>query len=214
MREYFNLIAWEISILHKSTSIFLSLLITEIFIIVITAFIISFDQINITILKIIILINTVMMTVYIPNFITQNMTGGWLEQLIVSFPYEKIILVKKISIFIINFIVTILTLPFIALLYNIPKDALLCYFINNIVIGFFCSSLIMTLSLIKLYFNNNNEFISILLIPILIPVIICSSLSLEENNLSFMMINLGISLIVAPISFFSSIYLLKHLNSL
>ena len=205
---HFLLILFELKLFLKVRILFVSLLAIQILGVIITPFLLD-EAVSLYGTHVVSLLLSMGVLLTYSNNLTQDQKDGSLSQRFLIFSPLEIILAKYIAIFILMCL-TILILSFaILLLYSVEINMILYFFLSNILMTMITISIAICSSVIKLYFANQNEYLSVIMMPILIPVLILLGLAISLKNYFFLALILGVSLVVVPITIFLSSYLLK-----
>jgi heme exporter protein B len=75
---------------------------------------------------------------------------------------------------------------------------------------------VILISSIQCYFRSNTNFLSTLLLPLIIPSIILSGIIIQSdnNNSSLLLILIGVNCIIVPISIYLSSYLIENIYNI
>lgn len=149
------------------------------------------------------------------NFLRPDIEDGSLELLLASFKPSQIILAKYLSLFVCGFIGFIINVPFSYLLFNIAIDQLLLIITCGLLLMASSAAIIMLISSIQSYFRSNTNFLSVLIMPLIIPSIILSGIIIQsDNNYSLALILLGVNCIIVPASIYLSSYLIENIYNI
>jgi heme exporter protein B len=150
------------------------------------------------------------------NFLRSEIEDGSLELLITSFNPIQITLSKYINLFICGSIAFIANLPISYFLFHMNTTHLSLLFISGILLMSTSCGVIVLISSVQCYFRSNTNFLSSLLMPLIIPSIILSGMIIENNNSthSIILILLGVNCIVVPISIYLSSYLIENIYNI
>jgi heme exporter protein B len=142
-----------------------------------------------------------------------DLDDGYLENLLVVFSPLQIILAKFGAFTICGIISLIINIPIIILIFNIFDLTLIMHLATCLLcLLFLSSSLLLLVGASLCYFRSNGNFISLIILPLLLPSIMISGLALQETSAIYLIyILLGINLIILPISLIFSSYLLKNI---
>ncbi len=149
------------------------------------------------------------------NLIKPDIEDGSLEISLTVINPIKIIVAKYISICICVLLSFAITLPITTILYDIKIHTLVALILSGILLITLSSALSVLTSSIQGYFRTNTNFLSILIMPLIIPNIIISGLliqSPEEMHLTAIM--LGINLVIIPPALYLSSYLLENIYNI
>ncbi len=148
------------------------------------------------------------------NFLKTEMEDGSLELFIVSFNPIKIIITKYIALNILAIIAFSANIFLSWLLFDIYLSKLILIAICGLLLIILSSAMIILISAIQCYFRANTNFLSILIMPLIIPSIILCGMIIQSNNSSLALILLGMNLIIAPISIYLSSYLIANIYNI
>ncbi len=149
------------------------------------------------------------------NLIKPDIEDGSLETLITASTPGKIILAKYIALCICCSLSFFLTMPIIYLIYNIEFITFTAIISSAVILLFLSAALITLISAIQGYFRSNTNFLSILIMPLLIPNIILSGLFLQNNtDLHLLFIMLGVNLVIIPPALYLSSYLVENIYNI
>jgi heme exporter protein B len=146
--------------------------------------------------------------------IKPDITDGTLELLLTSFQSEKIILAKYLAITISGLIGFLLTIPIIYLLFNVEKLSLLVIITCGALLIITSSALIILVSSIQAYFRSNTNFLSVFIMPLIIPNIILSGIAINDNSTNLLMLIVGIDIIITPAALYLSNYLMNNIYNM
>lgn len=149
------------------------------------------------------------------TFLKPDIEDGSMELLLVSFKPHQIILAKYFNLFICGFIGFIINVPFSYLLFNIAIGQLVLIIICGMLLMASSTAIIILISSIQCYFRSNTNFLSVLIMPLIIPGIILSGVIIQsDTNSSLMLIFLGINCIIIPTSIYFSSYLIENIYNI
>ncbi|WP_341788186.1 MULTISPECIES: heme exporter protein CcmB [unclassified Rickettsia] len=143
-----------------------------------------------------------------------DLEDGSLELMLSIVNPTKIVLAKFFAIFISSTIGIILTLPIIYIFFSQTLLEIIFFFFSVWLVIILSSSLVVLSGSMQSYFRVNANFIGIFIMPLLIPSIIMTGLVLQDNNLQLIFIMIGINLVILPISFVLSSYLIRNIYSI
>jgi heme exporter protein B len=147
-----------------------------------------------------------------PHYLVKmDLQDGLLETLISTISSRKIFLAKYLALTFSLVISAFLAMIFISIFFAFSWLEI-TYLLSLICITIFqMAALIMLGNVIHAYFRRNTNMLIALIIPLIIPTLIIGASGIEGMNFDFIMILLGIDLIIIPIIFFLSSYLLSNL---
>lgn len=150
----------------------------------------------------------------------QDSHDGTLEALLTIFTHSQITYTKFIALFSCTFAAFTLTSPIIFLLYSPSLNSFLMFILCGLVVSLGSSSLTCLISAVQSYFRANTNFLSILIMPLIIPSIILCSLAMQAastgDNIADTYLGLlfGINIIITPISLYLTGFLVKNVWNL
>lgn len=149
------------------------------------------------------------------NFLKPEIEDGSLEILLTTFTPAQIILAKYLSLLISGIAGFIINIPISYLLFNISVNQLFSIMACGILLMTSSSVIIILISSIQCYFRSNTSFLSVLIMPLIIPSIILSGIIIQsDNNYSMIMILLGVTCIMTPITIGLSSYLVANIYNI
>lgn len=145
----------------------------------------------------------------------QDLEDGSLELLLSNFSSRQIILAKFLSVFSSAIISSLLNMPIIYIIFDLGCQLLLVIFLTILLLLLQASGLLILMAAIQGYFRSNSNFLSILIMPLLIPNIIMSGMVLQNAEfLGLIFVMLGINIIILPLILYLSSYLLKNIYNI
>lgn len=142
----------------------------------------------------------------------QDLEDGSLELLLSNFSSQEIIVAKFLSVFSSAIISSLFNIPIIFIIFDLSWQLLLVLFVILFLLLLLASGLLILIGAIQGYFRSNTNFLSILIMPLLIPNIIMSGLVLQNAQyLSLVFVMLGINIIILPLALYLSCYLVKNI---
>ncbi|MCC8377776.1 MAG: heme exporter protein CcmB [Rickettsia endosymbiont of Graphium doson] len=143
-----------------------------------------------------------------------DLEDGSLELMLSMVNPTKIVLAKFFAIFTSSTIGIILTLPIIYIFFSQTLLEIIFFFFSVWLVIILSSCLVVLSGSMQSYFRVNANFIGIFIMPLLIPSIIMTGLVLQDSNLQLIFIMIGINLVILPISFVLSSYLIRNIYSI
>lgn len=138
-----------------------------------------------------------------------------LELLLSSFNETEIIIAKFLTILFCTLSGSILNLPIIYIIFNLDAPTLLYISVTLILLLTLASALVVLIGAIQCYFNSNTNLLSMLLMPLLIPSIVLTGLVLQDyDNTKLIFIMVGIDMLLLPLIFYLSSYLVKNIYNI
>jgi heme exporter protein B len=150
------------------------------------------------------------------NFLRTELEDGTLEILLTSFKPIQIILAKYLGLFICGSVAFVLNIPISCFLFNIEAFQLNLVIITGLLLMATSCGIVILISSIQCYFRSNTNFLSTLLLPLVIPSIILSGIIIQSdnNNSSLLLILIGVNCIIVPISIYLSSYLIENIYNI
>ncbi|MCP5362779.1 MAG: heme exporter protein CcmB [Rickettsiaceae bacterium] len=150
------------------------------------------------------------------NFLRTELEDGTLEILLTSFKPIQIILAKYLGLFICGSVAFVLNIPISCFLFNIEAFQLNLVIITGLLLMATSCGVVILISSIQCYFRSNTNFLSTLLLPLIIPSIILSGIIIQSdnNNSSLLLILIGVNCIIVPISIYLSSYLIENIYNI
>ncbi len=144
-----------------------------------------------------------------------DLDDGSLELMLVNFSPIKVVSAKFISLFISSLLGAGLNLPFIALIFNVDLISFWHLLSVFLLLLSLTSSLVILIATIQSYFRANTNFLSILIMPLLMPGIIIAGIILQDNTESYLIFSLiGFNLIIIPCCLSLASYLLGNIYNI
>lgn len=138
-----------------------------------------------------------------------------LELLLSSFNETEIITAKFLTILFCTLSSSTLNLPIIYIMFDLDVITLLHIFMTLILLLTLASGLVVLIGAIQCYFHSNTNLLAILVMPLLIPNIILTGLVLQDyENIKLIFIMMGIDMLLLPIIFYLSSYLIKNIYNI
>ncbi len=150
------------------------------------------------------------------NFLRTELEDGTLEILLTSFKPIQIILAKYLGLFICGSVAFVLNIPISCFLFNIEALQLNLVIITGLLLMATSCGVVILISSIQCYFRSNTNFLSTLLLPLIIPSIILSGIIIQSDNSNFslLLILIGVNCIIIPISIYLSSYLIENIYNI
>ncbi|MBM3467017.1 MAG: hypothetical protein FJX70_04195 [Alphaproteobacteria bacterium] len=150
------------------------------------------------------------------NFLRTELEDGTLEILLTSFKPIQIILAKYLGLFICGSVAFVLNIPISCFLFNIEAFQLNLVIITGLLLMATSCGVVILISSIQCYFRSNTNFLSTLLLPLIIPSIILSGIIIQSDNSNFslLLILIGVNCIIIPISIYLSSYLIENIYNI
>ncbi|WP_425363819.1 heme exporter protein CcmB [Candidatus Tisiphia endosymbiont of Hybos culiciformis] len=145
----------------------------------------------------------------------QDVEDGSLELLLSSFNESEIIAAKLITIIFSSLTSTLLNMPVIYIIFDLDILTVSYLFITLTLLLILSSSLLVLIGAVQSYFRSNTNLLAILIMPLLIPNIILSGLVLQNfDNINLIFVMIGINMLLVPIIFYLSSYLIKNIYNI
>ncbi|WP_375333518.1 heme exporter protein CcmB [Candidatus Tisiphia endosymbiont of Xenochironomus xenolabis] len=215
MHKLIQLIKWEYLIQNRINNLSKYLFIFFLFCIFSTALI--NDQTDIK--KFGIIFSVIVLPIALIGFSSlifqQDVEDGSLELLLSSFNESEIIAAKLITIIVSSLTSALLNMPIIYIIFDLDMLTVSYLLINLILLLILSSSLLVLIGAVQSYFRSNTNLLAILIMPLLIPNIILSGLVLQNfDNINLIFVMIGINMLLVPIIFYLSSYLIKNIYNI
>jgi len=149
------------------------------------------------------------------NIIKPDIEDGSLELMLLLASSSQIAIGKFSALVIASLTSFLVTMPIIYFVFNIPFLVMINIIICGILMTKLAAALIVLIASVQGYFRSNTNFLSVLIMPLIIPTIILSGILLQNpENLSLIWIMLGINLVVIPVSLYLSGYLIENIYNI
>ncbi len=147
------------------------------------------------------------------SIIKADISDGSMELLIVTTESIKIALVKYISLLLASLSALIIVLPFAMLFCFLTYEQILLVLASSTLLLAQIASLSILTSSIEGYFRTNTNLISLTILPLIIPGVIVSGLSIHNstNCVIFIWMLGGITMVITPIAIYLSSYLIRNI---
>ncbi|WP_250312107.1 heme exporter protein CcmB [Rickettsia endosymbiont of Oedothorax gibbosus] len=215
MHKLIQLIKWEYLIQNRINNLSKYLFIFFLFCIFSTALI--NDQTDIK--KFGIIFSVIVLPIALIGFSSlifqQDVEDGSLELLLSSFNESEIIAAKLITIIFSSLTSALLNMPIIYIIFDLDMLIVSYLLINLTLLLILSSSLLVLIGAVQSYFRSNTNLLAILIMPLLIPNIILSGLVLQNfDNINLIFVMIGINMLLVPIIFYLSSYLIKNIYNI
>lgn len=148
----------------------------------------------------------------IPHYLIKiDLQDGILETLLCAVSPVKILLAKYLALTISIIISTIISMIFISLFFALSSSEIIYLLLLMLLTIFQISAFVILGNIVHAYFRRNTNLLIALILPLIIPTLIIGATALETLNFDFIMILLGVDIVIVPIIFFLSSYLLANL---
>lgn len=161
--------------------------------------------------------------IYIPMFLLGNnyfllkheVHNGDLELLLTTHNALIIIIAKFCALSLSLLMGLICILPLIVIFFS-PSFILTMNFIYiAILILLMSNGLAIMMSAIQIYFQRNNNFLSVMIMPLMLPNIILAGMLLSNpENVTLIFMMFGVNLIIIPVSLYCSAYLINNIYNI
>jgi heme exporter protein B len=150
-----------------------------------------------------------------PNLIKPDIEDGYCELLLVTCSSGQIITAKYIALCLCFIIGFLLNLPLTYLLFNLNSQILYKIVLCGFLLITISAALILLIASIQSYFRSNTNFLSILVMPLIIPTIILSGIALQTpSSKDIILIMVGINLVIIPSSLYLSAFLIENIYNI
>ena len=148
----------------------------------------------------------------IPHYLVKiDVQDGSLETLISTISHKKIFIAKYLALAFSLIISTVLATSVTTLFFAFSAKELLYLSLLMLLAILQITALILLGNIIHAYFRRNTNMLIALIIPLIIPTLVIGAIALETLNFDFIMILLGVDIVIIPIIFYLSSYLLSNL---
>ncbi len=215
MRKLIQLIKWEYLIQNRINNLSKYLFIFFLFCIFSAALI--NDQADIKKFGVIfsVIVLPIALTGFSSLIFQQDVEDGSLELLLSNFNESEIIAAKLIAIIFSSLTSVLLNMPIIYIIFDLDMLTVRYLFINLTLLLILSSSLLVLIGAVQSYFRSNTNLLAILIMPLLIPNIIFSGLVLQNfDNINLIFVMIGIDMLLVPIIFYLSSYLIKNIYNI
>ncbi len=161
--------------------------------------------------------------IYIPMFLLGNnhfllkyeIQNGDLELLLTTHN-TIIIIVAKFCALSLNLLMSLICiLPLIIILFSTSIILTMDFIYIAILILLMSNALAIMMAAIQIYFQRNNNFLSVLIMPFMLPNIILAGMLISNpENITIIFMMLGVNLIIIPISLYCSGYLINNIYNI
>ncbi|MCB9334507.1 MAG: heme exporter protein CcmB [Flavobacteriales bacterium] len=149
------------------------------------------------------------------GFVKADIEDGSLENSLVSIQTYKIVFAKYIALCICTLVSFTMLVPVIFILYDLRIENIITILFSGIMLITLSAALALLTSAVQGYFRTNTNFLSILIMPLIIPDIIISGLFIQApENIYFATIMFGINMAIIPPSLYLSSYLLENIYNI
>lgn len=149
------------------------------------------------------------------HLIKPDIEDGALEVLLTTCLPIKIIFAKYIALCSCCILSFCCTIPIIYIVYNIEINILFIMISASLILLFLSAALIILIAAIQGYFRTNTNFLSILIMPLLVPNIVLSGVLIQNStDLYLLYLMIGIDLVVIPPALYLSSYLVENIYNI
>lgn len=161
--------------------------------------------------------------IYIPMFLLGNnhflfkyeIQNGNLELLLTTHNTIIIIVAKFCALSLSLLMSLMCILPLIIILFSTSLILTMNFIYIAILILLMSNGLAIMMATIQIYFQRNNNFLSVMIMPFMLPNIILSGMLISNPaNISIIFMMIGINLIIIPISLYCSEYLINNIYNI
>lgn len=147
--------------------------------------------------------------------IKPDIEDGHFEFLLIAYSPGQIIVAKYFILCCCALGSFLLNVPFTYLLFNLDLETAVKILVCGLLLIMISASLICLISAVQSYFRTNTNFLSVLLMPLIIPSIILSGIILQQPSpLGMMLIMLGINCVIIPSSLYLSSLLIENIYNI
>lgn len=159
-----------------------------------------------------IIFGSVMSAITIPSYLIKSeMQDGSLENLFVFLKPTTILMAKYCGTLISVGFGILCTLPIITIFYHLEIHNIIFLTMIIMIILFQTISIVLLGNIIHAYFKQNTNLILSIILPLITPSLIITSMAISTSKVDFVFILLGIDMIFIPIILTLSNYLLASL---
>ncbi len=215
MKSLLQLIKWEFTIQNKINNLVKYLLVFLIFTALSMVLVSKRENIN--------EFGVLLLVIYIPlslissvNIILkQDVADGSLELLLSTVTPLIIVITKFIVLLTSSVISCVLAIPVIAIMFNLTFAMLSKLIIVLSLLLIITSALSVLIAVMQSYFKSNTNFLSVLIMPLIMPSVIMTGLVLNnDNNFHLIFVMLGINLIMIPCVVLLASHLIKNIYNI
>jgi heme exporter protein B len=147
--------------------------------------------------------------------IKPDIEDGHFEFLLVTYSLGQIITAKYFILCCSATLSFLLSIPLTYLLFNLSLTITIKILICGFLLITISASLICLISAIQSYFRTNTNFLSVLVMPLIIPSIILSGITLQQpDSLGIMLIMCGINFVIIPSGLYLSGFLIENIYNI
>ena len=149
------------------------------------------------------------------NLIKPDIEDGTLENMLVTFSSIKIITAKYVALCLCTIASFCLIAPFIYVIYSVETQAFILMISSALLLLLLSAALIVLIGAIQGYFRTNTNFLSILIMPLIVPNIILSGILIQApENIQLLTIMAGVDLLIIPPALYLSSYLVENIYNI
>lgn len=211
MTKNLDFLLFEIKILHQVRAISILLFSFQTISMLTLPFLLDSKDIEFYAPQILVFCIALSIIITSSNNLSADKLDGSLVQKLLIFEYFDIVIVKQLSMFLLSALISLMISIMIWLLYSLSFLQFFFFLAASLLVLIISCSLAFCSSVIKLYFDNNTEYLSMIMMPLLIPFFICASIAITSCNYFYLLLMLGMNLILAPIISLMSIYLMRDI---
>lgn len=153
-----------------------------------------------------------------------DIEDGTLESLLTIFSSSEIIIAKLLALFLCLSLAFVANLVIIYIIFDISIELAKAMIFSGLILCASSSALICLISAIEGYFRSNTNFLSVLIMPLIIPSIVLTGLAISNDSSgaavasfsgnAYIGILFGISLITVPATVLFSRYLIENIYNI
>ncbi|WP_194966420.1 hypothetical protein [Rickettsia endosymbiont of Cardiosporidium cionae] len=155
-----------------------------------------------------------MLFLNLQNMLKTEFLDGCLELLMVHFTPIEIVISKYIVLSLYNIVAFFIYMLFFYLVFSFTLYKVLILYVISVLLIFVTISLFLLSSSIECYFSGRKNYVSLVIIPILIPNMILSGILIDSDKLSYLLLIISSSMITIPIALVGSSYLIKNIYNI
>ena len=212
MHNFWTLLKYELTICHRSYHLFRHSAYIMLLSSIILSIIIESEASSTYIKMMLIIFGSVMSAITIPSYLVKSeMQDGSLENLFVFLKPTTILMAKYCSMLLSAGFGILCTLPIITIFYHLQIHHII--FLTLMIIIILCQiiAIVLLCNIIHAYFRQNTNLILAIILPLITPSLIITSMAISTSKIDFVFILLGMDMIFIPIILTLSNYLLANL---
>ncbi len=210
--KFLNLIKWEITITHKIHNVIKYLLCFFLFCSFSLLLISTRAEIENFGMIFIVISLPLSMLAFANLILKPDYNDGSLELLLINFTPFEIAFAKYLSLSLCCFYGVLINFPIMLIFFNIEFWQALYSMISLCLTLLLAANLTTLIGAMQCYFQTNTNYLSILVMPLLIPSIVISGIMLTDPQKQYLnYILLSIDLIIIPSALYFISYLIKNI---